>query len=99
MNSNCCLQLIINEAHFLKDSDLIGKQDPFIQFTYDSQNFRTEVKEDAGLDAKFGDVFMLENVEYHIFEGAKVVLNAYDKDVVSSDLLGVGNAIDLVDFC
>lgn len=42
---------------------------------------------------------MLENVEYQIFEGTKLVLNAYDKDIVASDLLGVANPIDLVDFC
>ena len=30
MNSNCCLQIKMLEANFLKDSDLVGKQDPYV---------------------------------------------------------------------
>tara|TARA_B110000285_G_C15094602_1_gene601162 strand:- start:393 stop:623 length:231 start_codon:yes stop_codon:yes gene_type:complete len=32
LNSNCRLEMIIKEATFLKDADLIGKQDPYIKF-------------------------------------------------------------------
>jgi hypothetical protein len=60
----------MDEANFLKDTDLIGKQDPYIQFEYDSSKFTTSVQDDAGLYAKFHDIFMLENIEYQINEGA-----------------------------
>jgi hypothetical protein len=50
-------------ASFLKDSDLIGKQDPFLQFTYEDMPLKTDVQDDAGLEAKFDDLFMLENVQ------------------------------------
>ena len=63
MNGNCCLQVKLQEAHFLKDSDLVGKQDPFIQFEYDNITFKTEVKDDAGKDALFNDIFLLEHIE------------------------------------
>lgn len=60
----------MEEANFLQDSDLIGKQDPYIQFEYDSSKFTTATQEDAGLHAVFNDVFMLENIESQIKEGA-----------------------------
>ena len=54
----------MEEANFLKDGDLIGKQDPYLQFLYDSSLFTTAIQDDAGLHAEFNDIFMLENVEY-----------------------------------
>ena len=42
---------------------------------------------------------MLENIEFQIKEGAELVMNAYDKDIGSSDLLGVANAISLKKLC
>jgi hypothetical protein len=37
------LQIKIKEANFFKDSDMIGKQDPYIQFTYEDMALKTEV--------------------------------------------------------
>jgi len=51
------LKVIVHEAHFLKDSDFIGKQDPFIRFVYDGKSFDTDVKDDAGKDAKWDETF------------------------------------------
>ena len=34
LNKKCKLQLTIIEAKFLKDEDLMGKQDPYITFQY-----------------------------------------------------------------
>jgi len=33
----------MEEANFLKDLDLIGKQDPYIQFMYDESKFTTAI--------------------------------------------------------
>jgi len=54
----------MEEANFLKDTDLIGKQDPYIQFIYEDSLFTTAIQDDAGLHAVFNDIFMLENVEF-----------------------------------
>ena len=99
MNSNCCLQVKMEEANFLKDTDLIGKQDPYIQFKYEDSLFTTAIQDDAGLHAVFNDIFKLENIEFQIKEGAELVMNAFDKDIASSDLLGVANAISLTKLC
>ena len=34
LNPFCLLEVLIVKAQFLKDADLMGKQDPYIQFTY-----------------------------------------------------------------
>ena len=49
---------------------MVGKQDPYIQFEYDNITFKTDVKDDAGLSAKFNDIFLLEHIENQIKEGA-----------------------------
>lgn len=41
---------------------MIGKQDPFVQFMYEEMEYKTDVKGDAGLHAKFSDVFVLDNI-------------------------------------
>lgn len=46
--------------------DTFGKQDPYIQFSYEDMVLKTEVQDDAGLNAKFTDEFMLENIEVEI---------------------------------
>ena len=53
----------MKEATFLKDSDLVGKQDPYIQFEYDDNTFKIDVQDDAGLKATFNDIFMMEHIE------------------------------------
>ena len=89
MNSNCRLELIIKEAHFLKDADLIGKQDPYIKFKYANKYIQTDVKDGAGKDAVWqNEKFSLNNIEAQILAGKKLILEAYDKDVATSDWLG-----------
>jgi len=35
LNRNCILRVEVLNAKFFKDSDIMGKQDPFAQFKYD----------------------------------------------------------------
>ena len=45
--------MTIESASFLKDTDLLGKQDPFVRFLYGDKQCETDVKDNAGLYAKF----------------------------------------------
>lgn len=64
INYNCQLEIKLLQAEFLKDEgDALGKQDPFLQFVYETRTYKTAVKDDAGLKATYDDVFLLENVE------------------------------------
>lgn len=57
---------------------------------------KTEVQDDAGLSAKFTDEFQLENIEIEIKKGVELKMEAYDLDLMSSDLLGVANTLSYV---
>jgi len=87
-NSNCKIKLIILDAKFLKDADTWGKQDPFIQFTYDGRSMKTTVKDDAGKAAEWNEEFLLEDIAKELAAGGKLRLEALDEDTMSNDWLG-----------
>lgn len=62
LNKKCKLELTIVEANFLKDHDLVGKMDPFIQFQYGRESKKTSVAEDQGKTPKFDEKFTLSNI-------------------------------------
>jgi Ca2+-dependent lipid-binding protein len=62
LNPNCRLNLIIVSATFLKDADLIGKQDPYIRFAYNGKKVETDVKDGAGKSAEWNEKFCLTEV-------------------------------------
>ena len=96
LNANCRLNLIIKSATFLKDADLLGKQDPYIKFLYNGRKVETDVKDDAGKAAEWNEKFCLSHVQDQVLSGKRLVFEAYDKDVMSSDLLGVTSPISFV---
>ena len=63
LNPFCMLQVIVVRASFLKDADLIGKQDPYIQFLYNGKKVRTDVKDEAGKEAEWNEKFCLTQVQ------------------------------------
>jgi len=76
--------------------DTFGKQDPYIKFIYDEVVYKSTVAKDAGLNAKFTDEFFLEDIEQEINKNSELVLEAYDEDIASDDLLGVAIPISIV---
>ena len=63
LNRKCQMEIIIVEAHFLKDADLIGKQDPYVTFKYGRGERSTTVADGAGKHAVFNEKFTLSNIE------------------------------------
>ena len=51
------MKIIIKEASFLKDADTFGKQDPYIKFKYENKEYQTDVKDDAGKQARWDETF------------------------------------------
>lgn len=88
LNPKCMLDLTIVSATFLKDADLLGKQDPYIKFLYNGKEVETDVKDDAGKAAEWNENFCLPQIEQQVLSGKGLVFRAYDKDLASSDLLG-----------
>lgn len=91
------LRVIIKEAQFKKDADTFGKQDPFIKFTFQKHELQTDVKDDAGKNAKWDETFQLPNIMAQIRDGGSLKFEAYDKDVAGSDLLGSADPLDFED--
>ena len=94
INSNCQLQVKVFEAIFLKDEgDLLGKQDPYLAFKYQDKEVRTKVQDGAGKEAKFDDVFILDNIESSAKNGKELVMEAWEYDLDANDLLGICNPL------
>jgi hypothetical protein len=70
----------------LKDADLMGKQDPYIKWKYGRGEFQTTVKDDAGKYARWDESFSLNGIIRYLDQSLE--LNAYEKDLASSDFLG-----------
>ena len=52
---------------------------------------KSAVQDDAGLKAKFDDVFILPNIMSSI--GESIIIKAFDSDVVGQDPLGIASPI------
>lgn len=57
------MEITIVEARFLKDADMIGKQDPYVIFKYGRGQISTTVADGAGKHAVFNELFFLSNIE------------------------------------
>jgi len=93
LNPSCCLNLIIKSASFLKDTEILGKQDPYIQFLYNGKSIQTEVKDGAGKQAEWDEKFSLSNIQEQVLSNKRLAFEAFDKDTISSDFLGRTSSI------
>lgn len=99
INLNSTLKVLVKEATFLKDFDTFGKQDPFAQFLYDQEKLKTRVIEDGGKKAVWDEEFELKNIMQQIKLKQSFVLETYDKDMVTEDLLGCSHSFTLNRLC
>lgn len=98
LDKKSMLRIVVKSATFLKNADLIGNQDPYIKFTYEGKSLQTDVKDDAGLAATWDETFQLPNIKGQVANKGSIVFEAYDKDPLSSDLLGVTDPLDFEDY-
>lgn len=93
LNKKCKLHVKIIDATFLKDGDTFGKQDPYIKWKYGRGEFQTTVKDDAGLYARWDESFCLNGIIRNVDQ--MLELEAWEKDLASSDFLGKMKPISL----
>lgn len=67
-----------------------------MQFLYNGKKVKTEVKDGAGLNAEWNEKFRLTQVQDQVISGKRLVLEAYDKDLVTSDFLGATKGLSFV---
>jgi Ca2+-dependent lipid-binding protein len=89
-NTNNTTELVIRNirAHFNKDTDLIGKMDPFFVFTVEKPQVRTEVAKNAGTDPKWLESTTLYVTSQQIAQDQPLLIEAYDEDIGGSEYLG-----------
>lgn len=66
-------------------------------FKYAGKEYKTEVKDDAGKAAEWNEIFMMPDILKEAKQDNFIVFEAYDKDLLSSDLLCFTDDIDFVD--
>jgi len=93
LNRNCSLCITLGRAQFFKDQDLIGKQDPFIQFKVDGDYLKSKVINNGGLNVEFNQTLELNNVYKMVRKLESIVFEAMDKDIDSDDLIGKSNPL------
>jgi len=49
--------------------------------------FQTDVKEDAGLAAKWFEMFVLPDIQTHVKDNGTLVFEAYDKELIQADVI------------
>ncbi|KAI8060291.1 C2 domain-containing protein [Gongronella butleri] len=85
-NPQGTLQVTVVEARKLKDEDLIGKNDPFVELWIDSK-YKQRTKQ---LDNTNNPVFN-QTFTFPLNQGTKdhkLYFQVYDKDVIGSDKVG-----------
>ncbi|KAL3149454.1 hypothetical protein ABBQ32_002242 [Trebouxia sp. C0010 RCD-2024] len=77
-------------GEFLKDHDLIGKQDPYVIFEHGHQKVETSVIKSAGLNATWTETYTLEAPagQGAVANEAKVMV--YNKNLLADGLIGQG---------
>ena len=78
--------MTIKSAHFHVDKEIFGKQDPYIEFTYDDVLMRTETIENGGKNPIFDKEYRLDDVEKQWLK--ELVFTAKDEDMVGFKFLG-----------
>ena len=90
------MKIKIDEATFLRDGELFGKQDPYVQFMFGDRKLKTDVEDGAGLHAKFNAVFLVPDVITLLDQS--LVFKTFDSDMVGSDkFLGETDPVDIED--
>lgn len=79
------LKICILEARLTRDTDVIGKMDPYVIVSTRMQRFRTKTQDDAGLTPAWADEVIEIDVKY---VGDDITFTVMDEDITSDDTVG-----------
>ena len=78
------LRLEVIEARLTRDTEFIGKMDPYVKIVTREQTLRTKTHSSAGKTPKWNQVFEID-VKYI---GDDMVFTVFDEDMTSDDTVG-----------
>lgn len=79
------LKICILEARLTRDTETLGKMDPYVIVETRMQRFRTKTAEDAGMTPAWADEVIEIDVKY---VGDDVTFTVMDEDVITDDVVG-----------
>ncbi|KAI9164625.1 hypothetical protein H9P43_008484 [Blastocladiella emersonii ATCC 22665] len=78
------LEVIVANAQNLRDVEVFGKMDPFVELLLDTQRFRTKTAKNGSKAPAFNETF-----RFNVIDGCtQLRLDAWDEDTVSNDHIG-----------
>lgn len=80
------VQISIIEAKLLRDTELIGKMDPFVTVRYKKQFFRTRTIDEGGTNPTWSETFVLQ-LDSDEVDG-EVHITCEDEDLLTNDFIG-----------
>ena len=81
------MKIKIVEARLTRDTEFIGKMDPFVVLNYREQQYKTKALQGAGKTPAWKDEEWTVEVKYI---GDDVKFTVFDEDVTTNDTVGSG---------
>jgi Ca2+-dependent lipid-binding protein len=78
------LDIRVNKAVLRRDTEVIGKMDPFVEIKLGEQTKRTTVKDEAGMYPVWGELYTIPVINPLI----AIKFTVFDEDVTTNDLVG-----------
>lgn len=75
---------MVIQGDLIRDTELVGNMDPYLQIEYRLNQFRTKTQRDAGKQPIWREAFdmQVKSLADHI------IINCFDEDVITDDLIG-----------
>ena len=86
------IEITIISATYLINLDIGKAQDPYVWFNFNGVDHQTTVKDEAGLAAEWNEKF---NIQFNKGDKSDLHFMSFDKDMLSSDLIGKSDVIKL----
>lgn len=78
------LDVRVDRAVLVRDTEVIGKMDPFVEFKLGAQTRRTSVKDEGGKEPKWNELYTIPIV--NALDPLKITV--LDEDVTTDDIVG-----------
>ncbi|TNV83907.1 hypothetical protein FGO68_gene707 [Halteria grandinella] len=84
-SSPITLSIRVHEGNLMRNTEAVGKMDPFVQFIHNGDKYRTKTHKDGGFSPQWGG----EEIQIPIKSiNEKIVIKCLDEDFLMNDVVG-----------